>query len=71
MAVNAPHDASDYVYSTWDDNKLRAYLEEKNIIKTKTQLKREEVSLLEFALKSVSKPTRADPFLFSLLICLP
>ena len=42
VAVNAPHDASDFVYSTWDDNTLRKYLEDKKIIKTKTTLKREE-----------------------------
>jgi len=33
----------DYIYSTWDDNKLRNYLEEKGVIKSKAQLRRDEL----------------------------
>ncbi|KIP01457.1 hypothetical protein PHLGIDRAFT_32539 [Phlebiopsis gigantea 11061_1 CR5-6] len=36
-------DTKDYVYSTWDDNQLRSYLEEKGVIKTKSQAKRDEL----------------------------
>ncbi|KAF4611540.1 hypothetical protein D9613_003832 [Agrocybe pediades] len=33
----------DYVYSTWDDNRLRKYLEEKGVVKSKAQLRRDEL----------------------------
>ncbi|KAF9054215.1 hypothetical protein BJ165DRAFT_1324486, partial [Panaeolus papilionaceus] len=33
----------DYVYSTWSDNQLRSWLEDRGLIKTKTQLQREEL----------------------------
>ncbi|THH29965.1 hypothetical protein EUX98_g4221 [Antrodiella citrinella] len=36
-------DSKDYVYSTWDDNRLRSYLEEKGVIKTKQQATRDEM----------------------------
>lgn len=36
-------DTKDYVYSTWDDNQLRSYLEEKGIIKTKQQATRDQL----------------------------
>ncbi|KAI0063313.1 hypothetical protein BV25DRAFT_1907092 [Artomyces pyxidatus] len=36
-------DSKDYVYSTWDDNRLRSFLEEKGLIKTKQQVQREEM----------------------------
>jgi len=36
-------DTKDYVYSTWDDNQLRAYLEDKGVIKTKSQATRDEL----------------------------
>ena len=36
-------DSKDYVYSTWDDNRLRSYLEEKGALKTKQQKKRDEL----------------------------
>ncbi|KAI0052480.1 hypothetical protein FA95DRAFT_1483570 [Auriscalpium vulgare] len=36
-------DSKDYVYSTWDDNRLRAFLEEKGIIKTKQQATRDDM----------------------------
>ncbi|KAJ7584983.1 hypothetical protein C8J56DRAFT_139800 [Mycena floridula] len=36
-------DTKDYVYSTWDDNRLRSFLEEKGVLKTKQQAKRDEL----------------------------
>ncbi|KAG8909012.1 hypothetical protein FRB99_000115 [Tulasnella sp. 403] len=36
-------DSKDYVYSTWDDNRLRSFLEEKGVIKTKQQATRDEL----------------------------
>ncbi|KAJ8075141.1 hypothetical protein AAF712_011600 [Marasmius tenuissimus] len=39
-------DSRDYVYSTWDDNRLRSYLEEKGIIKTKSEKRRDELLAL-------------------------
>lgn len=36
-------DSKDYVYSTWDDNRLRTYLEEKGVIRTKQQVARDEM----------------------------
>ncbi|KAL6302616.1 hypothetical protein BKA93DRAFT_391671 [Sparassis latifolia] len=36
-------DTKDYVYSTWDDNRLRAYLEEHGVIETKTQATRNQL----------------------------
>ena len=41
--VRALDDSKDYVYSTWDDNKLRSYLEEKGVIKTKQQTTRDQL----------------------------
>ncbi|KAJ8517593.1 hypothetical protein ONZ45_g5236 [Pleurotus djamor] len=39
-------DSTDYVYSTWDDNQLRTYLEEKGLIKTKAQKSRDEMLVM-------------------------
>ncbi|KAF8298210.1 hypothetical protein DL93DRAFT_2103038 [Clavulina sp. PMI_390] len=36
-------ETKDYVYSTWSDNELRTWLEEKGVIKTKTQATRDEL----------------------------
>ncbi|KAF8999783.1 hypothetical protein BDQ17DRAFT_733076 [Cyathus striatus] len=36
-------DSKDYVYSSWDDNQLRTYLEKKNVIKPKSQSTRAEL----------------------------
>jgi len=36
-------DSKDYVYSTWTDNQLRSYLEEKGILKTKAQKQKNEL----------------------------
>lgn len=35
--------SKDYVFSTWDDNRLRSYLESKGAIKTKGEKKRDEL----------------------------
>jgi hypothetical protein len=42
-AARAADDGKDYVYSAWDDNKLRTYLEDQGMLKTKTEKKREEL----------------------------
>lgn len=42
-AVRALDDSKDYVYSTWDDNRLRSYLEEKGVIETKQQATRDQL----------------------------
>jgi hypothetical protein len=36
-------DSKDYVYSSWDDNRLRSYLESKGVLKTKQQKTRDEL----------------------------
>jgi hypothetical protein len=36
-------DSKDYVYSTWTDNQLRSYLEEKGLLKTKAQKQKNEL----------------------------
>ena len=50
-------DTKDYVYSTWDDNQLRTYLEEKGVIKTKQEATRDQ--LLGYMRHAYSKVT--DP----------
>jgi hypothetical protein len=46
-ATNAAHDTfdetKDYVYSTWNDNQLRSWLEQHGYIKTKQQASRDEM----------------------------
>jgi O-methyltransferase involved in polyketide biosynthesis len=37
------NDATDYVYSTWDDNQLRSYLEQHGYIRTHAQVTRDEM----------------------------
>jgi len=41
--VAAFDDTKDYVYSTWDENQMRSFLEEKGLLKTKQQKKKEEL----------------------------
>jgi hypothetical protein len=36
-------EAKDYIFSTWDDNKLRSFLEERGVIKPRSQAKRDEL----------------------------
>lgn len=45
-AAKALDNTKDYVYSTWDENKLRSYLESKGAIKTKEQKSRDELLAL-------------------------
>jgi hypothetical protein len=40
---DAMDDTKDYIYSTWSDNQLRSYLEEKGIIRTEAQVSRDEM----------------------------
>lgn len=50
-------DTKDYIYSTWSDNQLRKYLEDKGVIKTGTQKKREEyLALMKDNYASVADP---------------
>ncbi|KAG9094881.1 hypothetical protein FRC07_011188, partial [Ceratobasidium sp. 392] len=42
-ASKALQDSSDYVYSTWSDSDLRAYLEKNGVVKTKAELTREQL----------------------------
>ncbi|TDL26870.1 hypothetical protein BD410DRAFT_782959 [Rickenella mellea] len=49
--------SKDYVYSTWDDNKLRSYLEDKGVIKTKQQATRDQLlNYMKETYASVSEP---------------
>ncbi|KAG9029930.1 hypothetical protein FRB95_004726 [Tulasnella sp. JGI-2019a] len=50
-------DTTDYAYSTWDDNQLRTYLENKGVIKTKQQASRDELlSKMKGAYNSATDP---------------
>ncbi|KAF9478563.1 hypothetical protein BDN70DRAFT_879790 [Pholiota conissans] len=50
-------ESKDYVYSTWSDNQMRKYLEEKGVLKTKTQKKRDElIKMMHDAYGSVADP---------------
>ncbi|KAH8828005.1 hypothetical protein DL96DRAFT_1601260 [Flagelloscypha sp. PMI_526] len=50
-------DAKDYIYSSWSDNELRTWLEEKGIIKTGTQKKRDEyLALMQENYAKVANP---------------
>lgn len=51
--TRALDNSKDYVYSTWDDNRLRSYLEEKGVIKPQQQATREQ--LLSFMHDSYAK----------------
>ncbi|EKM75369.1 hypothetical protein AGABI1DRAFT_79948 [Agaricus bisporus var. burnettii JB137-S8] len=42
-ATRAIDRSKDYVFSTWDDNRLRSYLESKGLIKTSAEKKRDEL----------------------------
>lgn len=41
--VRAAQDSKDYVYDTWNDNEMRTWLEEHGYIRTKSQVKRDEL----------------------------
>jgi len=54
----AAEDGKDYVYSTWDDNKLRTYLEQQGVPKIKIERKREELlAMVGGAYAKVTNPT--------------
>ncbi|KAB5594625.1 hypothetical protein CTheo_1947 [Ceratobasidium theobromae] len=42
-ATKALNDSQDYIYSTWSDSELRAYLEKYGIVKSQAQLNREQM----------------------------
>lgn len=42
-AVRQLDASKDYIYSTWSDNEMRSWLEERGVIKTKSQHKRDEL----------------------------
>ncbi|QRW15850.1 Ish1 domain protein [Rhizoctonia solani] len=42
-AAKALEDSKDYIYSTWSDSDLRAYLEKQGVVKTQAQLTREQL----------------------------
>jgi hypothetical protein len=49
--------SKDYIFSTWDDNRLRSYLESKGLIKTKGEKKRDELlTVAEDYYNQVSSP---------------
>jgi len=64
MAAQATHqtskalnDSQDYIYSTWDDNKLRSYLVEKGVVKSKSQNTRDEMlAMMKNSYASVADP---------------
>jgi len=41
--VSTFDESKDYVYSTWDENRMRSWLEEKGLLKTKEQKKKDEL----------------------------
>jgi hypothetical protein len=50
-------DTKDYVYSTWDDNKLRSYLEEKGVITSRQTTTRQQLlAYMHDAYASVTDP---------------
>lgn len=56
-AARVMNDSKDYVYSTWDDNMLRSYLEDKGVIKTKAQMTRGDMlAKMKDAYASVTQP---------------
>jgi hypothetical protein len=61
--------SKDYVYSTWDDNKLRTYLENQGLIRTKAEKRRDEMLvLMEEHYNKISKPiweTWSDSYMVS------
>ena len=53
--LNDLNDSKDFIYSNWSDNQLRSYLENKGIIRSKSQLKRDE--LLSYMRKHYAEVT--------------
>ncbi|KII83599.1 hypothetical protein PLICRDRAFT_47061 [Plicaturopsis crispa FD-325 SS-3] len=55
--ARALDDSKDYVYSSWDNNRLRDYLEEKGVLTTKAEKKRGELlALMHKAYASATDP---------------
>lgn len=62
-------DSKDYVYSTWDDNRLRTYLEEKGVLKTKQEATRDEMlKMMKDSYAKVANPIW-DSWSDSYLVC--
>ncbi|TFY74547.1 hypothetical protein EWM64_g9465 [Hericium alpestre] len=65
-------DSKDYVYSTWDDNRLRAFLEEKGVLKIKQEATRDDMLRLmrEYFSKTALAPYHAwsDSYLHEWLV---
>jgi len=56
-AFRSIDDSKDYVYSMWDDHKLRSYLEEKGVLKTQTEKRRDELlEMMRDSYAKVAKP---------------
>ena len=72
--VKAFDETKDYVYSTWDDNQLRSYLEGKGLLKTKQQKKRDELlQMMHDAYGKVASPVWnawSDSYIVRLTSCL-
>lgn len=46
MLIAANTESKDYLYSTWNENQLRAYLESKGIVKTPAEAKKDDLVAL-------------------------
>ncbi|KZV93874.1 hypothetical protein EXIGLDRAFT_716624 [Exidia glandulosa HHB12029] len=58
--VRTLDDSKDYVYSTWDDSQLRSYLHQKGVIRTDTEIKRDQLlAKMRDAYASVTEPVWA------------
>ncbi|KAF8658427.1 hypothetical protein AX16_001978 [Volvariella volvacea WC 439] len=50
-------DSRDYVYSSWDNNRLRAYLQDRGLLKTETEVSRHDLlGMMKHAYASVANP---------------
>lgn len=67
--ANAMDRSKDYVYSSWDDSKLRAYLESHGLLKTKAEKRRDEMlAMVEEHYNKVANPaweTWSDSYMVS------
>lgn len=62
-------DSKDYVYSTWDDNRLREYLVKQGVLKTKEQKTREELlKMMRDTYAAAANPTW-DAWSTSYIVC--
>jgi hypothetical protein len=64
--------SKDYVYSSWDDNMLRTYLESKGLIQTKQEQKRDEMlALMENHYNKITSPVWeawSDSYMVSVIL---